>query len=95
MCLTVFLDGNEYESVGDLKKICGKLVISKSYEKGYIELPESCLCCVNIPKTAEVNGFSWDYTNTFMSIILTRKRETIFHKICRFIGSVLKRIVRV
>lgn len=56
MCHSVWIDEHQADcwSVGQLREFCPNIVIDEHYEA---VAETDCLCCVDVPATAEANGF--------------------------------------
>jgi hypothetical protein len=57
MCVEIRIGENYCETVKDLRRAVSKTIIIP--DKHYVDLAEDgCLCQVDIPKTAEANGYN-------------------------------------
>lgn len=88
MCRSIELDGQEIDCERDLSKAMPKgLMLLAGYRReGFPELTQpgdviassdrdTCLCPIDIPKTAELNGFDFECDETWNDYALIRHLE--------------------
>lgn len=54
MCRSVYIDGEEFDSIGSLRRRLGTIV---GYDRNEPEADETCLCVLNVNATASLHGF--------------------------------------
>lgn len=86
MCRTISLDGQEIDCERDLSRVMpkGLVLLAGYHRKGFLELTapgdviaasdkETCLCPINIPATADLNGYDFEHDETWNDYVFTRK----------------------
>jgi hypothetical protein len=74
MCVEIIMpDGSTVETMGEARVVFPTIVGSPVYREGFHRECEDRVCCcsIDVARTAEANGYGWEYTNS-LDFQLTR-----------------------